>query len=44
MIYNARGLRPEEIAAKMGISGYLATQMINAAATGRRDRPDNLVR
>lgn len=31
MIYNARGLRPDEIAAKMRISSYLATQMVQAA-------------
>jgi hypothetical protein len=31
LIYNRRGMRPDEIAAKLGISTYLATQIILAA-------------
>jgi hypothetical protein len=34
LIYNQQGLRPEEIAGKLGVSTYLATQIILAA----RDR------
>jgi hypothetical protein len=30
-LYNSQGLRPEEIAAKLGVSTYLATQIILAA-------------
>jgi len=31
LIYNARGMRPDEIAAKLGLSRYTVTQMILAA-------------
>ena len=35
LLYNEQGLRPAEIAAKLGVSDYLATQIILAA----RNRP-----
>ncbi len=36
MIYNARGMRPDEIAGKMGVSSYLVTQMVLAAKSRGR--------
>jgi hypothetical protein len=35
LLYNAQGLKPGEIAAKLGVSTYLATQIILAAKTHR---------
>ncbi|MBO0774530.1 MAG: hypothetical protein J2P35_24020 [Actinobacteria bacterium] len=37
LLYNEQGLRPDEIAAKLGVSPYLATQIVLAA----RSRPRN---
>jgi DNA-directed RNA polymerase subunit N (RpoN/RPB10) len=36
LLYNERGLRPEEIAEKLGISRYAATQAILAARKGSK--------
>ena len=38
LLYNEQGLRPAEIAAKLGVSTYAATQII-LAARGRRTDP-----
>lgn len=35
-LYNEQGLRPAEIAAKLGVSEYLATQIVLAARNHRR--------
>jgi hypothetical protein len=35
-LYNEQGLRPDEIAAKLGVSRHLATQIILAARSRRR--------
>ena len=40
LLYNEQGLRPDEIAAKLGVSTYLATQIVLAARDHRRpNRP-----
>jgi DNA-binding CsgD family transcriptional regulator len=37
LLYNEQGLRPDEIAAKLGISRHLATQIVLAARSrGKR--------
>jgi hypothetical protein len=36
LLYNEQGLRPDEIAAKLGVSRHLATQIILAARNRRR--------
>jgi hypothetical protein len=36
LLYNSQGLRPDEIAAKLGVSRHLATQIILAARNSRR--------
>jgi hypothetical protein len=36
LLYNEQGLRPDEIAAKLGVSRHLATQIILAARNGRK--------
>jgi hypothetical protein len=36
LLYNQQGLRPDEIADKLGVSTYLATQIILAARSRRR--------
>jgi hypothetical protein len=36
LIYNEQGLRPDEIAGKLGVSTYLATQIILAARNRRK--------
>jgi hypothetical protein len=36
LIYNEQGLRPDEIAAKLGVSTYLATQITLAARNRRK--------
>jgi hypothetical protein len=36
LLYNEQGLRPDEIAGKLGVSTYLATQIILAARSRRR--------
>jgi hypothetical protein len=36
LLYNEQGLRPDEIAAKLGVSIYLATQIVLAARDRRR--------
>jgi hypothetical protein len=36
LLYNEQGLRPDEIAAKLGVSAYLATQIVLAARDRRR--------
>ena len=36
LLYNDQGLRPDEIAAKLGVSTYLATQIVLAARDRRR--------
>lgn len=36
LLYNSQGLRPDEIAAKLGVSRHLATQIILAARNRRR--------
>ena len=36
LLYNEQGLRPDEIAAKLGVSTYLATQIVLAARDRRR--------
>jgi hypothetical protein len=38
LIYNEQGLRPDEIAAKLGVSTYLATQIVLAARDRRRPK------
>ncbi len=40
LLYNEQGLRPDEIAAKLGVSTYVATQIVLAARDRRRpERP-----
>jgi hypothetical protein len=36
LLYNEQGMRPEEIATKLGISRYLATQIVLAARNRKR--------
>lgn len=36
LLYNEQGLRPAEIAAKLGVSSHLATQIVLAARKRRR--------
>jgi hypothetical protein len=36
LLYNEQGLRPDEIAAKLGVTRHLATQIILAARNRRR--------
>lgn len=36
LLYNEQGLRPDEIAAKLGVSSHLATQIVLAARKRRR--------
>ena len=36
LLYNEQGLRPDEIAAKLGVSTYVATQIVLAARDRRR--------
>jgi hypothetical protein len=36
LLYNEQGLRPDEIAGKLGVSTYLATQIVLAARDRRR--------
>jgi len=36
LLYNQQGLRPDEIAGKLGVSTYLATQMVLAARSHRK--------
>jgi len=38
-LYNEQGLKPDEIAAKLGVSRHLATQIILAARAPRRRPP-----
>jgi hypothetical protein len=38
LVYNEQGLNPAEIAAKLGVSTYLATQIVLAARNSRRPR------
>ena len=38
LLYNQQGLRPAEIAAKLGVSTYLATQIVLAARDRRRPK------
>ena len=38
LLYNEQGLRPDEIAAKLGVSTYLATQIVLAARDRRRPK------
>jgi hypothetical protein len=37
LLYNEQGLRPDEIAAKLGVSTYLATQIVLTARTRPRN-------
>ncbi len=38
LLYNEQGLRPDEIAAKLGVSRHLATQIVLAARNRRKSR------
>jgi hypothetical protein len=38
LLYNQQGLRPDEIAAKLGVSTYLATQIVLAARDRQRPK------
>jgi len=40
LLYNEKGLRPDEIAAKLGVSTYAATQIVLAARDRRQRRTD----
>ena len=40
LLYNEQGLRPAEIAGKLGVSSYLVTQIILAAKTAARSDRD----
>jgi hypothetical protein len=44
LLYNEQGLRPDEIAAKLGVSTYLATQIVLAAREGRRPKSPAVLR
>jgi len=44
LLYNEQGLRPDEIAAKLGVSTYLATQIVLAARDRRRPKGTAMLR
>jgi hypothetical protein len=44
LLYNEQGLRPDEIAAKLGVSTYLATQIVLAARDQRRPKGPAVLR
>jgi hypothetical protein len=44
LLYNEQGLRPDEIAAKLGVSTYLATQIVLAARSRRRPKSPAMLR
>jgi hypothetical protein len=44
LLYNEQGLRPEEIAAKLGVSTYAATQIVLAARDRRRPKGPAVLR
>jgi hypothetical protein len=44
LLYNEQGLRPDEIADKLGVSTYLATQIVLAARDRRRPKGPAAVR
>jgi hypothetical protein len=44
LLYNEQGLRPEEIAAKLGVSTYQATQIVLAARERRRPKGPAVLR
>jgi hypothetical protein len=44
LLYNEQGLRPDEIAAKLGVSAYLATQIVLAARDRRRPKGPAVLR
>jgi hypothetical protein len=44
LLYNEQGLRPDEIAAKLGVSTYLATQIVLAARDRRRPKGPAVLR
>jgi hypothetical protein len=44
LLYNEQGLRPDEIAAKLGVSTYLATQIVLAARDRRRPKEPAVLR
>ena len=44
LLYNEQGLRPDEIAAKLGVSTYLATQIVLAARDRRRPNGPTVLR
>jgi hypothetical protein len=44
LLYNEQGLRPDEIAAKLGVSTYLATQIVLAARDQRRPKGQGMLR
>ena len=44
LLYNEQGLRPDEIAAKLGISTYLATQIVLAARDRQRPKGPAVLR
>ena len=44
LLYNEQGLRPDEIAAKLGVSTYLATKIVLAARDRRRPKGPAVLR
>jgi hypothetical protein len=44
LLYNEQGLRPDEIAAKLGVSTYLATQIVLAARDRRQPKDPAVLR
>ena len=44
LLYNEQGLRPDEIAAKLGVSTYAATQIVLAARDRRRPKGPAVLR
>jgi hypothetical protein len=44
LLYNEQGLTPDEIAAKLGVSSYLATQIVLAARDRRRPQGPAVLR
>jgi len=44
LLYNEQGLRPDEIAEKLGVSTYLATQIVLAARDRRRPKGPAVLR
>ena len=44
LLYNEQGLRPDEIAAKLGVSTYVATQIVLAARDRRRPNSPAVLR